>query len=102
MLQDLLGRIRHAVSRTPSDGGEAYGAVRDPLLRRIAEVPVGEAPFHHLFIDELFPRDYYDELMGYLREVRTRAMRSIRPAPEAPPVRPVAPPPGAADDVSAG
>jgi hypothetical protein len=71
MLQDLVGKLRNALTaqNVPTDPG--YLAIREHVLARIADVSVGEAPFYHLFIDELFPRPYFEALLAHLRELRT-------------------------------
>lgn len=55
-----------------------FSAVRDHVIQRIEATPVGREPFEHLYVEEVFPPDFYAELQrqmipnaGYRRLNRT-------------------------------
>jgi hypothetical protein len=39
-----------------------FSAVRDHVIGRIEATPVGQEPFEHLYVEEVFPADFYAEL----------------------------------------
>lgn len=39
-----------------------FSAVRDHVIGRIEATPVGQEPFEHLYVEEVFPPDFYAEL----------------------------------------
>lgn len=79
MLEKLADRIRKTLgggdAKLPDfsdvDLGPDYPAIKAHVLRRIADTPVGEAPFHHAWIDRLFPEDYFEKLHAKMREFKS-------------------------------
>jgi hypothetical protein len=72
MLHALVDKLRQSFGgRGGQPTDPEYLTIKSHVLDRIAAVPVGQAPFFHLFIDELFPRPYFDALLAHLRELRT-------------------------------
>jgi len=51
--------------------GPDYHALRAHIAQRIAEAQVGQAPYHHLFVDRLFPEPFYELLHNRLRAAKT-------------------------------
>lgn len=45
---------------------ELFLHCRAHVMARIEQVPVGQAPFHHLFIEDVFPDDFYDVLRQHM------------------------------------
>jgi len=54
-------------------------AIRGHILRRLQSAEVGQAPFHHTFIENIFPAHYFDDLRAYMLAYKgTGAMQPRR------------------------
>ncbi|MFQ6547516.1 hypothetical protein AADZ90_006125 [Aestuariibius sp. 2305UL40-4] len=42
--------------------------IKSHVLARLEEVPVGTDPFYHMWVDRLFPDDFYEELLNHMLE----------------------------------
>lgn len=49
----------------PARAADRHAQAFDHLLRRVADTPVAQEPFPHAVVDDLFPQDYYRELLAH-------------------------------------
>jgi hypothetical protein len=68
MSANFLTRIARAA---PLPLGSDYPALKAHVLERISDADRGEEPFFHLYIDKIFPDDFYAALHEIMRSKKT-------------------------------
>ncbi len=68
MSTNYLGRIARAA---PLALGSDYPALRAHVLERINSAELGEEPFFHLYIDKVFPDDFYAAMHDIMRSKKS-------------------------------
>ncbi|MBO9602630.1 MAG: hypothetical protein J7496_09005 [Novosphingobium sp.] len=71
----LLNRV---FGRTSPSLGEDYPAIKAHVLKRIADTAVGENPFYHLYIESLFPEDFYTAMFDYKQALKVSGQMIAR------------------------
>jgi len=73
MMRGLVEKVTSSIGAMLANKGSLgndFEAIRQHVLLRISEVPVGQFPFYHLYIDKLFPDAYFEALWEQMREFK--------------------------------
>src|SRR2546429_1212286 len=55
-----------------------FETIRAHVLRRIQSADIGQAPFYHTFIENIFPSDYFEGLRSHMLTYKGTAVMQAR------------------------